>query len=122
MSVITERINVYKCRLIGPPPPHDGRLLRSAQSASQRNSLQGTIQFTRPRSTGEIRERGAASTRRCAADYFFRRRSAMHLHERARQFLAKPGVLFQRILNTRRPRWTQRLQHAGSSPLEAARQ
>ncbi|CAB0019915.1 unnamed protein product, partial [Nesidiocoris tenuis] len=75
-----------------------------------------------PRSTGEIRERGAASTRRCAADYFFRRRSAMHPHERARQFLAKPGVLVQRTQNPRRPRWTQRSQHAGSSPLEAARQ
>ncbi|CAB0012413.1 unnamed protein product, partial [Nesidiocoris tenuis] len=83
---------------------------------------EGTIQFTRPRSTGEIRERGAAPTRRCAADYFFRRRSAMHPHERVRQFLAKPGVLVQRSRNPRRPRWTQRPQHAGSSPLEAARQ
>ncbi|CAB0009494.1 unnamed protein product [Nesidiocoris tenuis] len=92
-------------------------------SRNNRNSIsEGTIQFTRPRSTGEIRERGAASTRRCAADYFFRRRSAMHPHERARQFLAKPGVLVQRPLNPRRPRWTQRPQHAGSSPLEAARQ
>ncbi|CAA9993426.1 unnamed protein product [Nesidiocoris tenuis] len=93
-----------------------GDILQTSVSISE-----GTIQFTRPRSTGEIRERGAASTRRCAADYFFRRRSAMHPHERAR-FLAKPGVLVQRTLNPRRPRWTQRPQHAGSSPLEAARQ